>query len=301
MFKSFRTAVVAVAVAAAVGGAQSSPRAAMDELLKADRDFAKQGSTTDLVTALSAMFANDVIMPAPPERFVRGKAEAVAALRTNAANMSSKAAWTPIGGGLSGDGQHGYTFGTMVVTRADGGKSPAKYLAYWVKGAAGWRVAAYKRVPSAQGAAPAATMEPVLPAKLVAPVTDKKVIDAHWAGLEHAEQQFSDLAQRIGLGPAFRETGREESINLGGASTPGFVLGNAAIAKLVQGDAPEKDGRVHWNAGEGALVASSGDLGVTFGFIIPNAGGEGKPATKSPFFTIWARAGGTGAWKYVAE
>ena len=42
-----------------------------------------------------------------------------------------------VGGGISGDGLHGYTFGTMTVTRADGGKAPAKYLAYWVKGAKG--------------------------------------------------------------------------------------------------------------------------------------------------------------------
>jgi ketosteroid isomerase-like protein len=301
MRKVIRSAFGVTTLALSVLGAQSTPQAAMNELLAADRAFAKQAASADLVTGLSAMFADGVVMPAPPERFVRGKADAVAALRNNAANLSSKASWAPLGGGVSGDGLHGFTFGTLTVTRADGGKAPQKYLAYWEKGAAGWRVVAYKRVPGAQGAATAAAIEPLLPERVVPPVTDRKVLDANVATLTRAEQQFSDLAQKVGLGPAFRETGRVESINLGGASSAGVVVGAAAIAKLVQGDAPEKDGRVHWNASEGAIVASSGDLGVTFGFIVPNSVPDGKPATKSPFFTIWLRPGGAGAWKYIAE
>ena len=57
-------------------------------------------------------------------------------------------------------------------------------------------------------------------------------------------------------------------MNLGGAAAAGFVLGNDAIAQLVQGDAPITEGRVNGSA-ESALAASSGDLGVTFGFISP--------------------------------
>jgi hypothetical protein len=56
---------------------------------------------------------------------------------------------------------------------------------------------------------------------------------------------------------------------------------------------------VSWSA-DRAIVASSGDLGVTFGFIRPNAGRpEGAGAT--PFFTIWRRADVNDRWRYIAE
>lgn len=93
-------------------------------------------------------------------------------------------------------------------------------------------------------------------------------------------------------------------MNLGGAAIAGFVLGNDAIAKLVQGSAPITEGRVHWSA-ESAIVASSGDLGVTFGFIEPNSPAPNAAAAGAtagiPFFTIWRRAGPNAPWRYVAE
>lgn len=279
-----------------------SPQAVVDELLAADRGFSASGASADLVSSISAMFADDVVMPTPPGRFAKGKADAVAALKANPANAQSSVTWTPLRGGVSADGLHGFTFGTMTLKRPDGTSAPAKYLSYWVKGAAGWRVAAYKRVGALPGDAPAALMAPALPPQIVAPVTNAAVIAQHRASLVAAEQGFSDLAQKIGLGPSFRESGSADAINLGGATAAGVVIGNDAIAKLVQGDAPEADGRVHWAADEGAIVASSGDLGVTFGFIHPNGTPPaGAPASGSPFFTVWRRAGPGAPWKYVAE
>jgi len=58
---------------------------------------------------------------------------------------------------------------------------------------------------------------------------------------------------------------------------------------------------VDWGP-ERALVASSGDLGITFGFITPNAepaAGQAKP--RFPFFTVWRRASRDAPWRYVAE
>jgi ketosteroid isomerase-like protein len=298
--------VVASAVTAAAAPAQS-PQARVDELLAADRAFSVSGAGTDLVTSISAMLADDVIMPAPPGRLVRGKTDAVASLKANAANAQSKVTWTPLRGGISADGLHGFTFGTMTVRRPDGTANPAKYLSYWVKGAAGWRVAAYKRVPSGAGDAPTALMAPSLPTAMVAPATNVATIEQHRASVVAAEKAFSDRAQKIGLGPAFREFGSADAINLGGQSGPGVVVGNEAIAKLVQGDSPVTDGRVHWSA-DTAFVASSGDLGVTFGFIKRNgepagggAGASSGATAGSPFFTIWRRAGPGAPWKYMAE
>ena len=45
--------------------AAASPRSAADELLAADRAFAAASAKTDLITALSSMFAAEVAMPAP--------------------------------------------------------------------------------------------------------------------------------------------------------------------------------------------------------------------------------------------
>src|SRR5262249_19600667 len=155
---------------------------------------------------------------------------------------------TPVGGGVSGDGLHGFTFGAMAIKRSDGANALAKYLAYWVKGSNGWRVAAYKRVARAEGDVSTALMPPLLPARLVDPTQSPAIVAEYRASLVAAEQGFSDLAQKIGLGPAFAATGLPASINLGGAANPGFVVGSDAIAKLVQGDAAPTDPRFRWAA-----------------------------------------------------
>lgn len=88
--------------------------------------------------------------------------------------------------------------------------------------------------------------------------------------------------------------GRSDAMNRGGPASPDFVYGKEAIARLVSGGAG-MDARPFTWADETALVASSGDLGVTFGVIRQNDG----PQTFS-FFTIWRREPG-GEWTYIAE
>jgi hypothetical protein len=56
---------------------------------------------------------------------------------------------------------------------------------------------------------------------------------------------------------------------------------------------------VSW-APERVIAASSGDLGVTIGWIVPNAPSPDRPA-KNPFFTIWRKANASAPWRYVAE
>ena len=118
-----------------------SPQSAVDELLAADRAFSAASAKTDLVSGLTAMFADDVVIPMPPGQFVDGKAAVAAALRTNADNLTARTEWAPVRGGISADGQHGFTFGYMTIHRQDGSDLPLKYLSYWVKRPEGWRVA----------------------------------------------------------------------------------------------------------------------------------------------------------------
>ena len=291
-------AFLIVALTLAAGGA-ATPQSAVDELLAADRAFAAASAKTDLVAGLTAMFADDVAIPMPPGQFVDGKAAVVAALRANADNLAARTDWTPVGGGISADAQHGFTFGYMTIHRGDGSDLPLKYLSYWVKQPAGWRVAAFKR--SRANAAPAsrAPMPPALPERLVEPTSDAARLAAAKASLDQAERAFSQDAQKIGLGPAFARFGSADAINLGRPDDPAIVVGAANIARMVGEGLAEGTSPVSW-APERVIVASSGDLGVTIGWIVPNAPTPDRPA-RNPFFTIWRRSGESAPWRYVAE
>lgn len=270
------------------------PRTAVDDLLATDRAFSAASARTDLASGISAMLADDVAMPMAGRGMVMGAELVREALRASP-DASSRASWAPIRGGVSADGQHGFTFGYMSLARRDGTTVPLKYLAYWVREAGGWRVAAYKRAPRAPGDVPTALLPPALPRAAVPIVRDAAIIERHRASIERAERDFSDTAQRIGLGPAFARFGSDDAVNLGGPNEAAFVVGAHAIAEVVGEGAPPPGSPVSW-APDRVIVASSGDLGVTIGTITPNA-----PAPGIPFFTVWRRESPEAEWRYVAE
>ena len=279
--------------------APPSPRAAVDELLAADRAFAEGAKRLNTADALAAMFADDVTAPAPGNVYVQGKAKVVEALKTNKDNLDSRAEWAPIRGGISADGLHGFTFGYMTVVKKDDSKIPLKYLAYWVKGTNGWRVAAYRRRPRPEGTVPTEMMPPAIPERMVPPDTSTANTQRFASSLSAAEQSFSDEAQKIGIGPAFAKYGSADAINMGGANDAGFVVGSEAIGRSVGAGSPVDSSPVEWNA-DRVLVASSGDLGITFGTIrIKKPEPNGPKAI--PFFTIWRRDTSAGVWRYIAE
>jgi len=294
-----RAALIAATIAIPIVCFAASPQSVVDELLAADRAFSAASANTDLISGLTAMFADDVVIPNPPGQFAEGKAAVVAMLRANADNARSRTEWTPVRGGVSADGQHGFTAGFMTLNRPDGAALALKYLAYWVKRSEGWRVAAYKRARAGEGSAYHAMIAPLLPAQLVAPSTDAAVITRHRESLDAAERAFSNEAQKIGLGPAFVKFGSDDSLNLGGASDAGLVVGAENIARTVSAGQPAGGSTLNW-APDRVIVASSGDLGVTIGMIHPNAPAAGQPAN-FPFFTIWRRQSATAPWRYVAE
>jgi len=263
-----------------------------NELIAADRAFSAAGESKNLVDAIVGMFRDDVIMPWP-KGFAAGAAEAKAALLSNPANHDSRLTWTPLRAGVSADGLHGFTVGVMKHTLPDKKVQNAKYMAYWVKDASGWKAAAYKRAPAGPGDAPTTVWAPSLPARFVAPVADAAIISALADDLIRAERAFSDEAQRIGVGPAFAKWGREDATNMGDPAKPGYTVGAAAIAA---GQSSELPVTIEWGA-DRAIVASSGDLGITFGYIRAKDGSR----PPFPFFTIWRRDGPTAPWRYIAE
>jgi ketosteroid isomerase-like protein len=291
-----------LACAALLVGAQSrSPEGEVAGLLAADLAFAAASARMTMIDGLAAMMAADVIMPVPGRGFADGSAAVRAEFARDPLNAASRAEWSPIRGGVSADGMHGFTFGFITVSRADGTLIPGKYLAYWVRGADGWRVAAYKRTRRGPGEVDTTLRAAAVPLAPVPVTRDGGVLRAHLESVLQAERDFAAEAQVIGLGPAFTKYGSPDAMNLGGADTPGFTFGNVAIAEAVSAGSPPGTSAVNWGP-ERALVASSGDLGITFGFITPNAepaAGQAKP--RFPFFTVWRRASREAPWRYVAE
>ena len=276
----------------------SSPRQVADELLDADRAFSAAAAKTDLVSGLSAMFAPDVTMTAPTG-LVEGAQKAIDALKSNPANAGARAEWTPARVGVSSDGTHGFTAGFMTLTRPDGTKTPVKYLAYWEKQKAGWRVLAYKR-QVAKSIPPASAPTYQLPARISAPA-NSEALERHRESLTEVERSFAREAQVMGLGPAFKKYGSPEALNLGGPDAQTFVMGNDAISAIVGDPNAPTTSPVNWGPDK-TIIAPSGDFGVTLGYIRRNQPGpDGKPLPPSPFFTIWQRASLTSPWLYIAE
>jgi ketosteroid isomerase-like protein len=294
-------ALLVAAVALPSGQQPASPQAAVDALLAADRAFAAAASSRTVVEALGPMMASDVVMPVPAGAFARGKDKVIDALAGNPDNTTGRVEWFPLRGGVSADGEHGFTAGYMTLVRADRTRVPLKYLSYWVKQPEGWRVAVYKRSRSAEGPVPRELMAPALPAALVKPSADAALVEKYRVSLHRAEQAFSDEAQTIGIGPAFAKHGSADAINMGGPQQATFVVGSEAIGKNVGAGRPANESPVTWAADYAVLVASSGDLGATMGMIRQKgAVPEGQPAA-IPFVTIWRRASPSDPWRYVAE
>jgi ketosteroid isomerase-like protein len=283
--------------------AVQSPQQAVDELLATDRRFAAEAQQDTAIPALSRMFADDVAMltSMPTPGFARGRARAADALKANPDNARGRVEWAPIRGGVSADGQHGLTFGYMTLTRPDSSVVSIKYVAYWVKKPEGWRVAVYKRVVAELSAPSREMLPPSLPPRLVAPTTDSASIARHKASLEAAERAFSDEAQKIGLGPAFARHGSADAVNVGPRTSPTFVVSAVEIGKSIGAGAPGATSPVAWAPDEGSIVASSGDLGVTFGFIRQNTPPPAGQPSAIPFITIWRRASTADPWRYIAE
>jgi hypothetical protein len=294
-------ATLIVSCAATVGSREPTPERAIDELLRADRGFAGAATRGDVAGKIGAMFADDIMVPTPRGEFARNRAEAIEALGAVLGTGRTSIDWAPIRGGISADAQHGFTFGYGTVTGPDTAAIPVKYLTYWVKQPQGWRAVAYRLSRRAPGAVSLTMMPPSVPSRWLDPVADAATIETHRASLVAAERAFSDRAQVVGLGPAFAEKGSPDAVNMGGRDAAAFVVGAAAIGQAVGGGSPGPGSPVSWGA-DRALVASSGDLGVTFGIIRLNAPPpDPSRPSRFPFFTVWRRSGPDEPWRYIAE
>ena len=291
MIRAFLPALLALA-APAFGQAR---QAELEQLLAADRAFAAAARAPGAAEGLAAMFDAHVVVPIGPLH-VAGRDAALAAFRDSPAFRDGTLSWVPIRGGLSADATHGFTYGYLTLSGGDPARRERKYLAYWVRRADGWRVAAYRQTVRGDGEVSRAMLPPSLPAAAIPPSGDPAVARGHQGSLAAAEAAFSARAQRVGLRAAFREYGRADAMNMGGPGAIAIGL-DAVTAGFPEG---ETTSPVRWGT-ECAIVASSGDLGVSIGMIHANGPvPEGQPAAV-PFFTIWRRDSPGQPWRYIAE
>ncbi len=262
-----------------------------------DRAFSSASALSQGVVGLAPMFDDSVVLFAiPVPSFAHGPSEAVATLTRAVGSEAARLEWTPIRVGISADGQQGFTFG-YVTTHADGAPDRlGKYIAYWVRRPDGWRVALFKLLPRPEGEVSFAALTPSLPATLSAPMSDAAIVAAHRDSLARREREFSDESQRIGLGPAFARFGHAEAVNVGGDAA--FTLGAENIAASQPGGPGSP---LVWSADQGVLVASSGDLGVTWGYLRRTGPTPPGRLAEIPFFTIWRRDSPSAPWLYIAE
>ncbi len=275
--------------------APATAKSGLDDLLAADRAFAVQSAKLDPVAGITAMLDDEAATPLPGKGVLVGKAAMIEAFRASPAFKDGHVSWAPVRGGISADGTQGFTYGFLSVGSGDPAKRDRKYLAYWVRRSAGWRVVAYRQIPREAGAVSTAMMAAALPGFTAKVKSNAKRIAAHQASLAAAEKAFSDRAQVVGLKQAFREYGRQDSMNM--YSGAGFTIGADAIAANFKEEGPA---RIHWGT-ERSFVASSGDLGVSIGMIRPNAPPKAGEPEGFPFFTVWKREKRGAPWKYIAE
>jgi hypothetical protein len=116
------------------------------------------------------------------------------------------------------------------------------------------------------------------------------------AALHDAEARFSDLAQTVSLGEAFRRTAAPDAVHTANPTQASFSIGPDAIKSGIDAGGPPP-GKITWGS-EQERVARSGDVGLTTGWITVERPND--TPIRIPYFTIW-KAASDGTWRFAAE
>ena len=116
-----------------------------------------------------------------------------------------------------------------------------------------------------------------------------------------AEVAFSDEAQR-GFAAAFTKFAAPDGAHMGIPTDSTFRFGPAAIGAAFPPN-PDTTSVTTWGPTE-AVAASSGDLGLTVGYIVtvrrPSTGAKAD-TIRVPYFSIWRRAAPGQPWRFVFD
>ncbi len=130
--------VMTLAIIVGLGGSAGPALAdATDEVMQADRDFAKMAQTKGVAEAFAAYALDAGVLLVPGPEPVRGRA-ALKALMEESFADGGKLEWEPKEGVASGDGRMAMTWGRSVYTSAKNAKGESvvrlgNYLTVWHK------------------------------------------------------------------------------------------------------------------------------------------------------------------------
>jgi ketosteroid isomerase-like protein len=114
-------------------------RAAVAELLEADRAFAARAQAEGVPAAFNAFAAEDAVM-VTSESIVSGRAGV--ATRFQNWPEGARLEWAPETGRVSARGDMGWTWGNSTYTAPDGARSQGRYVSVWTRDVEGhWRYA----------------------------------------------------------------------------------------------------------------------------------------------------------------
>lgn len=112
-------------------------RAAVAELLEADRAFNAMAQAEGVPAAFNAYAAEDSLIVTSRETLT-GRAGIAASYQTWPAN--ARLEWAPQTGRVSARGDMGWTWGTSTYTAPDGARTPGRYVSIWTRDVDGnWR------------------------------------------------------------------------------------------------------------------------------------------------------------------
>jgi ketosteroid isomerase-like protein len=169
-----------------------------------------------------------------------------------------------------------------------------RYIAFWRREDAGWRIAAYAET---YGSPPGAMSLPAAARGGVLPDVPMPRERGWLEGVRAADVEFSKQATALGTGEAFGRFAAEDAQVF---SAPGeFISGPDAIRRTF---APAASGNsLVWHpiAGE---VSKAGDLGFTVGNAVFTGHREdgGAQVGYSKYLTVW-RKQRDGSWRYVVD
>ena len=277
----------------------SEAEEAHDGLLRADLGRADSVARLGVAAGLASNFADSVVYLRGGLPIVRGRAAAAGIAAAEVTGTGTAVRWQPVRAEASADGRSGYTYGyTIIGAPSSGTGAPSlrvdRYISFWRRGDAGWRIVAYAET---YGAPPPALAlpNPALPAVLA----DLPMARARGAleQVRAADTAFSALAQRVGTGRAFGDYAAENAQIF---STPGeFITGPRAISESFGPSGG--NGALVWHPVAGD-VSQSGDLGFTVGNAVFTGQREdgAQIVGYSKYLTVWKKQR-DGTWRYVVD
>ncbi len=270
--------------------------AAHDELLNADLTRGDSVRRKGVAEGFISAFTEDAV-------YLRGGLPILKGIRAIRAVASAESAatglavrWQPVRAEVSRGRTSGYTYGYTIVGRGveEASLRVDRYIAFWRKTAAGWRIAGYAETygsPPTTLTLPAGAADGMLADVAMSATRDP--VDP----LRAADVAFARDAGGLGAGEAFGRYAAPDAQMFSAAGE--FITGPDAITASFGPSSASSS--FTWRPVYGE-IAASGDLGFTVGnAVVTVERQDGAPLVRySKYLTVWKRQR-DGVWKYVVD